>query len=326
MTLPRRNFLHLAAGATALPVVSRIASAQAYPSRPVRLIVGAPPGGGFDIVARLMGQWLSERLGQSFVIENRPGAGSNIATEAVVRALPDGYTLLLVTAVNAISTSLYQKLSFNLSRDIAPVASITRVRDVMVVNPSVPSKTVPEFIAYAKANPGKLTMASGGVGTPSHLEGELFKTMTGVDMLHVPYRGTAPSLTDLLGGQVQVTFTSMPSVIEYIRAGRLRALAVTTATRWDALPDIPTVGEFLPGYEGGIWYGLGAPKATPAEIVNKFNKEVNAALDDPKMKARLADLGGTPLPGSPVQFGKLIAEETEKWGKVIGAANIKPQG
>jgi tripartite-type tricarboxylate transporter receptor subunit TctC len=323
MKLPRRNFLHLAAGAAALPALSRIAKAQAYPTRPVRLIVGAPAGGGFDIVARLMGQWLSERLGQSFVIENRPGAGSNIATEAVVRALPDGYTLLLVTAVNAISTSLYEKLSFNLSRDIAPVAGITRVHDVMVANLSVPSRTVPEFIAYAKANPGKLTMASGGVGTPSHLEGELFKTMTGVDMLHVPYRGTAPSLTDLLGGQVQVTFTSMPSVIEYIRAGRLRALAVTTATRSDALPDIPTVGEFLPGYEGGIWYGLGAPKATPAEIVNKLNKEVNAALDDPKMKARLADLGGTPLPGSPVQFGKLIAEETEKWGKVIRAANIK---
>jgi tripartite-type tricarboxylate transporter receptor subunit TctC len=325
MKLPRRQFLHFAAGVAALPALSRIAWAQAYPMRPVRLIVGAPAGGGFDIVARLMGQWLSERLGQSFVIENRPGAGSNIATEAVVRALPDGYTLLLVTAVNAISTSLYERLSFNLSRDIAPVAGITRVHDVMVANLSVPSRTVPEFIAYAKANPGKLTMASGGVGTPSHLEGELFKTMTGVDMLHVPYRGTAPSLTDLLGGQVQVTFTSMPSVIEYIRAGRLRALAVTTATRSDALPEIPTVGEFLPGYEGGIWYGLGAPKATPAEIVNKLNKEVNAALDDPKMKARLADLGGTPLPGSPVQFGKFIADETEKWGKVIWAANIKPE-
>jgi tripartite-type tricarboxylate transporter receptor subunit TctC len=292
----------------------------------VRLIVGAPAGGGFDIVARLMGQWLSERLGQSFVIENRPGAGSNIATEAVVRALPDGYTLLLVTAVNAISTSLYEKLSFNLSRDIAPIAGIMVVPTVMMVNPSVPAKTIPEFIAYAKANPGKLTMASGGVGTPSHLEGELFKTMTGVDMLHVPYRGTAPSLTDLLGGQVQVTFTSMPSVIEYIRAGRLRALAVTTATRSDALPHIPTMGEFLPGNEGGIWYGLGAPKATPAEIVDKLNKEVNAALDDPKMKARLADIGGVALPGSSVQFGKLIADETEKWAKVIRAANIKPQG
>ena len=326
MKLPRRKFLHLAAGAAALTAVSRFAWAQTYPSRPVRLVVGAPPGGGFDIVARLMGQWLSERLGQSFVIENRPGASSNIATEAVVRALPDGYTLLLVTAANAINTSLYEKLSFNLSRDIAPVASITRVPDPMVANLSVPSRTVPEFIAYAKANPGKLTMASGGVGTPSHLEGERFKTMTGVDTLLVPYRGVAPALTDLLGGQVQVTFTSMPSVIEYLRAGRLRALAVTTATRSDALPDIPTMDSFLPGYEGGIWYGLGAPKATPAEIVNKLNKEVNAALDDPKMKARLADLGGTPLPGSPVQFGKLIAEETEKWGKVIRAANIKPQG
>jgi tripartite-type tricarboxylate transporter receptor subunit TctC len=325
MRLPRRTFLQLAAGAAALPAVSHVARAQTYPTRPVRLVVGAPAGGGFDIVARLMGQWLSERLGQSFVIENRPGAGSNIATEAVVRALPDGHTLVLVTAVNAISTSLYEKLSFNLSRDIAPVAGITRVHDVMVANLSVPSRTVPEFIAYAKANPGKLTMASGGVGTPSHLEGELFKTMTGVDVLHVPYRGTAPSLTDLLGGQVQVTFTSMPSVIEYIRAGRLRALAVTTATRSEALPDIPTVGEFLPGYEGGIWYGLGAPKATPAEIVNKLNKEVNAALDDPKMKARLADLGGTVLPGSPADFGKHIAEETEKWGKVIRAANIKAE-
>jgi tripartite-type tricarboxylate transporter receptor subunit TctC len=318
--------LQLAAGAAALPAVSHVARAQTYPTRPVRLVVGAPAGGGFDIVARLMGQWLSERLGQSFVIENRPGAGSNIATEAVVRALPDGYTLVLVTAVNAISTSLYEKLSFNLSRDIAPVAGITRVHDVMVANLSVPSRTVPEFIAYAKANPGKLTMASGGVGTPSHLEGELFKTMTGVDTLLVPYRGVASALTDLLGGQVQVTFTSMPSVIEYLRAGRLRALAVTTATRSDALPDIPTMDSFLPGYEGGIWYGLGAPKATPAEIVNKLNKEVNAALDDPKMKARLADLGGTPLPGSPAEFGKLIAEETEKWGKVIRAANIKPQG
>jgi tripartite-type tricarboxylate transporter receptor subunit TctC len=325
MKLPRRNFLHLAAGAAALPALPRIARAQTYPTRPVRLIVGAPAGGGFDIVARLMGQWLSERLGQSFVIENRPGAGSNIATEVVVRALPDGYTLLLVTAVNTISTSLYEKLGFNLSRDIAPVAGITRVPEVMVANLSVPSRTVPEFIAYAKANPGKLTMASGGVGTPSHLDGELFKTMTGVDMLHVPYRGTAPSLTDLLGGQVQVTFTSMHSVIEYIRAGRLRALAVTAATRSDALPDIPTVGEFLPGYEGGIWYGLGAPKATPAEIVDKLNKEVNAALDDLKLKARLADFGGTPLPGSPVEFGKLIAEETDKWGKVIRAANIKPE-
>jgi tripartite-type tricarboxylate transporter receptor subunit TctC len=325
MKLPRRNFLHLAAGAAALAAPSRIARAQNYPSRPVRLIVGAPPAGGFDIVARLMGQWLSERLGQSFVIENRPGAGSNIATEAVVRALPDGYTLLLVTAANAINASLYEKLSFNLSRDIVPVASLIRAPSVLEVNPSVPARTVPEFIAYAKANPGKLTMASSGIGAPSHVFGELFKFMTGVNLVHVPYRGVAPALTDLLGGQVEVMVTSMPSVIEYIMAGRLRALAVTTATRWQGLPDIPTVGEFLPGYEGGIWYGLGAPKATPAEIVNKLNKEVNAALDDPKMKARLADLGGTPLPGSPAQFGKLIAEETEKWGKVIRAANIKAE-
>jgi tripartite-type tricarboxylate transporter receptor subunit TctC len=326
MKLPRRNFLHLAAAAAALSTVSRIAWAQAYPSRPVRLIVGAPAGGGFDIVARLMGQWLSERLGQPFVIENRPGAGSNIAAEAVVRALPDGYTLLLVTAANAINTSLYEKLSFNFSGDIAPVASITRVPDVMVANLSIPSRTVPEFIAYAKANPGKLTMASGGVGTPSHLSGELFKTMTGVNILHVPYRGVAPALTDLLGGQVQVMFISMPSVIEYIRASRLRALAVTTATtRSELLPDIPTVSEFFPGYEASQWYGIGIPKHTPADIVNKLNKEVNAALDDPRMKARLADLGGTPLPGSPVQFGKLIAEETEKWGKVIRTANIKAE-
>jgi tripartite-type tricarboxylate transporter receptor subunit TctC len=326
MKLPRRNILHLAAGAAALPAVSRIARAQTYPTRPVRIIVPFAPAGSTDIVARLIGQWLSERLGQQFVIDNRPGGGSNIGTEAVVRASPDGYTLLLVGGGNAINATLYDKLNFNFIRDIAPVAGIERHPYVMVVNPSAPAKTVPEFIAYAKANPGKLTMASGGVGTPSHLEGELFKTMTGVDMLLVPYRGVAPALTDLLGGQVQVMFTSMPSAIEYIRARRLRALAVTTATRSDALPDIPTVGEFLPGYEGGIWYGLGAPKATPAEIVNKLNKEVNAALDDPKMKARLADLGGAPLPGSPAEFGKLIADEIEKWGKVIRAANIKPQG
>ncbi len=325
MKLPRRNFLHLAAGAAALTAVSRIARAQAYPARPVRLIVGAPAGGGFDIVARLMGQWLSERLGRSFVIENRPGAGSNIATEAVVRALPDGYMLLLVTAANAINTSLYEKLSFNLSRDIAPVAAISREPNVVVVNPSVPTRTVPEFIAYAKANPGRINMASAGNGTTSHLAGEMFKMMAGIDLVHVPYRGGGPALTDLLAGQVQVFFPPMVVPIGQVRAGRLRALAVTTATRSDALPDIPTVGEFLPGYEGSIWYGLGAPKATPAEIVNKLNKEVNAALDDPKMKARLADFGGTPLPGSPVQFGKLITEETEKWAKVVRAANIKAE-
>jgi tripartite-type tricarboxylate transporter receptor subunit TctC len=326
MKLPRRNFLHLAAGAAALPAVPRLAWTQAYPTRPVRLVIGAPPGGGHDIFARLMGQWLSERLGQPFVIDNRPGGSENIATEAVVRSSPDGYTILLVTSTNAINTTLYEKLSFNFNRDIAPVAGITRVPEVMVVNLSVPAKTVPEFIAYAKANPSKLNMASGGIGTPSHMAGELFKMMTGVDTVHVPYRGVAPALTDLISGQVQVMFGGLASSIGHIKADRLRALAVSTATRSDALPDIPTVGEFLPGYEGSIWYGLGAPKATPAEIVDKLNKEVNAALDDPKMKTRLADLGGTPLPGSPVQFGKLIAEETEKWGKVIRAANIKPQG
>jgi tripartite-type tricarboxylate transporter receptor subunit TctC len=320
MKLPRRQFLHLAASAAALPIVSRVAWAQAYPTRPVRLIVGAPAGGGFDIVARLMGQWLSERLGRSFVIENRPGAGSNIATEAVVRALPDGYTLLLVTSVNAISTSLYEKLSFNLGRDIAPVAGITRVPNVTVVNPSVPSKTIPEFIAFAKANPGKLNMASGGNGTTGHLSGELFKVMTGVDMVHVPYRGTAPALTDLLGGQVQVMFATMPSSIAYIRAGKLRPLAVTTTTRSDELPEVPTVADFVPGYEASTWYGIGVPTGTPGEIIGKLNKEINTALADPTFKARLADVGGSALSGSPADFGRLIADETEKWGKVIRAA------
>jgi tripartite-type tricarboxylate transporter receptor subunit TctC len=317
--------LHLAAGAAALPAVSRIARAQTYPTRPVRLVVGAPAGGGFDIVARLMGQWLSERLGQPFVIDNRPGAGGNIGTEAVVRAPSDGYTLLLVTAASAINVTLYEKLSFNLSRDIVPVAGIADVPEVMVVNPSLPAKTVPEFIAYAKANPGKLSMASGGNGTPSHVAGELFKMMTGTNMVHVPYRGLSPALTDLLGGQVQVAFGGLPSSIEHIRTAKLRALAVTTATRSEALPNIPTVGEFVPGYEASMWYGIGAPKNTPTEIVDKLNKQINAALADPNMKARLADLGGTALAGSPAEFGKLIAEETEKWGKVIRAANIKPE-
>jgi tripartite-type tricarboxylate transporter receptor subunit TctC len=325
MKLPRRNFLHLAASAAALPVVSRVAWAQAYPTRPVRLIVGAPAGGGFDIVARLMGQWLSERLGRSFVIENRPGAGSNIATDAVVRALPDGYTLLLVTSVNAISTSLYEKLSFNLGRDIAPVAGITRVPNVTVVNPSVPSKTIPELIAYAKANPGKLNMASGGNGTTGHLSGELFKVITGVNMVHVPYRGTAPALTDLLGGQVQVMFASMSSSIEYIRAGKLRPLAVTTTTRSNELPEVPTVNDFVPGYEASTWYGVGMPTGTPAEIIGTLNKEINTALADPTFKARLADVGGSALSGSPADFGRLIADETEKWAKVIRAANIKAE-
>jgi tripartite-type tricarboxylate transporter receptor subunit TctC len=272
-----------------------------------------------------MGQWLSERLGQPFVIDNRPGGSENIATEAVVRSSPDGYTILLVTSTNAINTTLYEKLSFNFNRDIAPVAGITRVPEVMVVNLSVPAKTVPEFIAYAKANPSKLNMASAGIGTPSHVAGELFKMMTGVATVHVPYRGVAPALTDLISGQVQVMFGGLASSIGHIKADRLRALAVSTATRSDALPDIPTVGEFLPGYEGSIWYGLGAPKVTPAEIVDKLNKEINAGLADPKLKARLADVGGDVLVLSPADFGRLIADETEKWGKVIRAANIKPE-
>src|SRR5262245_50254143 len=323
MKLPRRNFLHLAACAAALPTISRVAWAQTYPSRPVRIIIGFAPGGVVEIVARLIGQWLSERLGQPFIIESRPGAASNIATEAVMRAPPDGYTLLLVTAANATNTTLYEKLNFNFLRDIAPIASIIRHPFVMVVNPSVPAKTVPEFIAYAKANPGKLTMASGGIGATTHLAGELFKVMTGVDMVHVPYRGLAASLTDLLGGQVQVTFASVPSSIEHIRTGKLRALAVTSATRTEALPDMPTVGEFVPGYEASIWFGVGAPKVTPAEIVEKLNKEINASLADPKLQARRADLGGTVMMGSPADFGKFIADETEKWGKVVKFTGIK---
>ena len=325
MKLPRRKFLHLAAGAAALPAVSRVARAQAYPTRPVRIIVPFAPAGSADIVARLIGQWLSERLGQPFVIENRPGAGTNIGTEAVVRAPADGYTLLLVGSSSAINATLYDKLTFNFIRDIAPVASIIRQPNVMLVNPSVPAKTVPEFIAYAKADPGKINMASAGNGSSSHVFGELFKMMAGVNIVHVPYRGGAPALTDLLGGQVQATFVPVPASIEYVRAGKLRALAVTTTTRSDALPDIPTVGDFVRGYEASGFVGLGAPKNTPAEIIEKLNKEINAALADPKIKARLADLGGTVLPDSPAEFGKLVADETEKWGKVIRAANIKPE-
>jgi tripartite-type tricarboxylate transporter receptor subunit TctC len=321
----RRQFLHMAAGAAALPTVARIAWAQVYPSRPVSLVAGYAPGGGADITARLIGQWLSERLGQQFVIENRPGANSNIATEAVVRAPADGYTLLLVTGANATNATMYEKLNFSFIRDIAPVASVMRCPFVMVVNPSVPAKSVPEFIAYAKANPRKLNMASPGTGSGVHIAGELFKMMAGVDMVHVPYRGAGPSLTDLIGGQVQVTFESMLAAIGYIRAGTLRALAVTTTRRSEALPDIPTVAEFVPGYEVSAWYGVGAPRATPAGIVEKLNKEINAGLADPKIKARLADLGGTPLVGSPADFGKLIADETEKWAKVVKFANIKPE-
>ena len=324
MKLLRRNFLHLAAGAAALSAVSRIAWAQTYPTRPVRIVVGFAPGGATDIMARLVGQWLSELLGQQFVIENRPGAGSNIATEVVVNAPPDGYTLLVTTSVNAINATLYDKLNFNFIRDIAPVASIHREPHVLEVHPSVPVKTVPEFIAYAKANPGKINMASAGIGSGNHIAGELFKMMTDVNLVHVPYRGAGPALVDLLGGQVQVMFATMSSSIEYVRDGKLRALAVTTTTRSPALPHIPTVSDFVPGYEASFWTGVGAPKNTPAEIVNKLNKEINAALADPKMKARLADLGGTALSGSPADFGKFIADETEKSAKVVKFANIKP--
>jgi tripartite-type tricarboxylate transporter receptor subunit TctC len=325
MRFPRRQFLHLAAGAAALPAASRIARAQAYPTRPVRIIVGFPPGGGADTLARLIGQRLAERLGQQFVIDNRPGAGSNIGTEAVVRAPTDGYTLLLFSTSAAINATLYEKLNFNFIRDIAPVASIMRALNVMVVNPSVPAKTVPEFIAYAKSNPGKLNFASAGNGTPGHVAGELFKMMTGVNMVHIPYRGNPPAFTDLLGGQVQVMFPDATTLLDYIRAGKLRALAVTGATRSEALPDIPTVGEFVPSYEATAWFGVGAPKNTPADIVDKLNKGINAALAAPMMKAQLADLGGVVLPGSPADLGKLIVEETEKWAKVIRAANIKAE-
>jgi tripartite-type tricarboxylate transporter receptor subunit TctC len=325
MKLPRRTFLHLAAGAAALPAVSRIARAQAYPTRPVRMVVGYPPGGVTDIVARIIGQWLSERLNQPVVIDNRPGAGSNIAAEAVVRAPADGYTLLLIFSANAINATLYDKLNFDFIRDIAPVAGILRAPQVMEVNPSVPAKNVPEFIAYAKANPGKLNMASGGNGAPAHVSGELFKMMAGVNMVHIPYRGGGPALTDLIGGQVQVMFDNMASSIGHIRAGKLRALAVTTATRSETLPDIPTVSEFVSGYEASAFVGIGAPKNTPAEIVDKLNKEINVALADPKIKARFAELGTNAIPGSSADFGKLIVDETEKWAKVVKFAGIKPE-
>jgi tripartite-type tricarboxylate transporter receptor subunit TctC len=325
MRFSRRQFLNLAAGAAALPAASRSAWAQVYPSRPVRVIAPYAPAGVTDITARLMGQWLSERLGQTFVIENRPGAGTNIGTEAVVHSAPDGYTLLLVSPANAINATLYEKLNFNFIRDIAPVASFGRGPNVMVVNPSAPAKTVPEFIAYAKTNPGKVNMASAGNGSSQHLSGELFKMMTGADMVHVPYRGGGPALTDLLGGQVQVYFASIASSVEYIRAGRLRALAVTAATRSEALPDIPTMSEVVPGYEASAFYGLGAPKNMPAEIIDKLNKEINAGLANNKLKARLADLGIVPLSMTPSDFGKLVADETEKWGKVVNFAGIKPE-
>jgi tripartite-type tricarboxylate transporter receptor subunit TctC len=326
MKLPRRQFLQLAAAAAAFPAVSRIARAQTYPTRPVRLVVGFAAGQGADTLARLMGQWLSERLGQQFVIENRPGAGGILGTEVVVNALPDGYTLLQVTPGNAINATLHEKLNHNFIRDAVAVAGIARVPQVMLVHPTFSAKTVPQFIAYAKANPGKLNFAAAaGNGSMTHVAGELFKMMTGVDMLHVPYRGSPLALTDLLGGRVQVMFDAITSSIEHIKTGKLRALAVTTAMRLEALPEIPSMSEFVPGYEASGWNGLAAPKNTPAEIVDRLNKEINAALADAKMKARLADLGATVMPGSPADFGKHIAAETEKWGKVIRAANIKAE-
>jgi len=319
----RRQFLHLAAGAAALPAVSRFAWAQTYPTRPVRMIVGTAPGGAQDILARLMGQWLSERLGQPFVVENRPGGGGNIATEAVVRAPADGYTLLMIGPAHAVNATLYSKLNFNFVRDIAPVAGISREPQILVVNPLFPVRTIPEFIAYAKANPGKINMASSGIGSGPHMMGELFKMMAGIDLLHVPYRGAGAALTDLIAGQVQVMFSS--SSIGHIRDGKLRALAVTTATRSELLPDIPAMGEFVPGYEASGFFGLGAPKHTGAEIINSLNREINAALADPRIKDRLTDQGGTVLPGSPADFGKLIADETEKWAKVINFAGLKAE-
>ena len=307
-----------------LPAVPRIATAQAYPTRPVRLIIGYPPGGSADITARLLGQWLSERLGQPVVVESRPGAGTNIATETVVNAPPDGYTLLLVAPANAINATLYEKLNHNFMRDIAPVAGLIRFPNVIVVNPSVPAKTVPEFIAYAKANPGTLNMASSGAGSTIHVSGELFKMMTGINMVHVPYRGGAPALTDLISGQVQVMFDNVPTSIEFIRAGKLRPLAVTTAARSNVLPDLPTVADFVPGYEASAWYGVGVPKGTPEAIIGKLNKETNAILADPKARARFDELGASLIAGSPAEFGQLVADETEKWAKVVKFSGARP--
>ncbi len=325
MKLRRRTFLRLAAGAAALPALSRIALAETYPSRPVRIVVPVPPGGALDIIARLMGQWLSEHLGQPFVVENRPGAATNIGIEAVVRAPADGYTLLLIPGSVTVNATLYEKLNFDFIRDIVPIAMISSLPLVMEVNLSVPARTVPEFIAYAKANPGKISMASSGNGTPQHVSGELFKMMTGVDMVHVPYHGGAPALTDLMGGQVQVYFSPLPESIATIQAGQVRALAVTTAKRSKALPDVPTVGESVTGFEASTWQGIGAPMNTPAEIVAELNKEINAALADPKIKDRLANLGSMPMPMSPAEFQSFIVAETEKWGKVIRAANIRAE-
>ncbi len=325
MKLLRRQFLKLAAVVAAAAAVPQFASALDYPTRPVRIIAGFAAGGGVDVTARLIGQWLTDRLGQSFVIENRPGAGGNIGTEAVVNAAPDGYTLLLATVPNAVNASLYEKLNFNFIRDIVPVAGIIRVPMVILLNPSVPAATVAEFISHAKANPDKVNMASAGNGSAPHMAGELFKTMAGVNLVHVPYRGQGPALTDLLGGQVQVLFAATPGTTEYITTGKLRALAVTSASRAEMLPELKTVADFVPGYEASQWYGIGAPRNTPVEIVDKLNKEINAAIADPGMKARFAAIGGEPLGGSPAEFGKLISEETEKWGRVVRAAGIKPE-
>jgi tripartite-type tricarboxylate transporter receptor subunit TctC len=325
MNFLRRQFLQFAAAAAAAPALPQFASALEYPSQPVRIVVGFSAGGSQDPLARLMGQWLSERLGQPFIIENRPGAGGSIATEAVVRATPDGYTLLLIGPPNVINAILYDKLNFSFIRDIAPIAKIINQPLVMVVNPTIPPKTVPEFIAYAKTNPGKINMASSGNGTSPHLAGEMFKKMADINMVHVPYRGAAPAATDLLGGHVQVMFATESSVIEYIRTGKMRALAVTTAARADTLPGIPTISEYLPGFEASSWDGIGAPRNTPVEIIDRLNKEINAGLTDPKMKARLAALGGTVLPLSPADFRRFISDETEKWGNVIRAAGIKAE-
>jgi tripartite-type tricarboxylate transporter receptor subunit TctC len=325
MKLPRRQFLHLAAGAAGLPAASRLSWAQSYPARPVHVVVGFTPGGAVDITARLIAQWLSERLGQPFTVENRPGAATNIATEAVVRAPADGYVLLVISPPAAINATLYQNLSFNLIRDTAPVASVIRMPYVLEVHPSVPATTVPELIAFAKVHPGKISMASSGVGSGPHLAGELFKMMAGVDMVHVPYRGEAPAMNDLLGGQVQVLFGTTAVGTEHIRASKVRALAVTTAMRADVLPGVPTLSTFLPGYEAGFWAGFCAPKNTSVEVIERLNKEINAALATPEIKARFSDLGGSVFRGSPADFGKLITDETEKWGKVIRVANIKPE-
>jgi len=325
MKLPRRNFLHLAAGAAALPALPRVASALDYPTRPVRIIVGFAAGGAPDILARLIGQWLSDRLGQPFVVENRPGANGTIAVETVIKAAADGYTLLAVAMPDAVNATLYQSPNYNFVRDIAPIAATSRDPDVMLVNPSFPAKTVPEFINFARANPGKINMASPGVGSSPHMAGELFKFMTGIEMTHVAYRGSAPAITDLLGGQVQVYFAPISASLAYAKAGTLRALAVTTAVRAEALPDIPTVSDFVPGYEVSAWYGIGARRNTPADIVDRLNLEINTGLADPKLKARLADVGSSAFVVSPADFGKFIADETEKWAKVVKFANIKPE-